>query len=147
MVTLCQILQIQAASTCGRLKKIHSSNSLTPWVILTMAFTQRPHICSDDSRRNYQSLASFFSQHFNHLPRFDIRGTTTASWYQAKEGRVASGWFSMFWEFQQRFCAQEISQLKEEITDISTEIDAMDTEEGWDAFSKLNTLLYPSFSS
>ena len=30
--------------------------------------------------------------------------------------------------------AQEISQLKEEITDISTEIDAMDTEEGWEYF-------------
>ena len=32
--------------------------------------------------------------------------------------------------FFQGNCAQEISQLKEEITDISTEIDAMDTEEG-----------------
>ena len=65
--------------------------------------------------------------------RSNIRGASTASRYKTQEGRVASGQSKellvlchliLQWNY-----AQEISQLKEEITDISTEIDAMDTEE------------------
>ena len=39
---------------------------------------------------------------------------------------------------------QEISQLKEEITEISGEIDAMDTEEGWVTEMVFDDDIYPS---
>ena len=75
--------------------------------------------------------------------RFDFWGASTASWYQTEEGRVASGRCKVLLiSFFQWNCAQEISQLKEEITDISTEIDAMDTEEGWESFTSLKIQLY-----
>ena len=77
--------------------------------------------------------------------RSDFWGAPTPSWYQTEEGRVASGRCKVLLiSFFQWNCAQEISQLKEEITDISTEIDAMDTEEGWESFTSLKIQLYCS---
>ena len=52
-----------------------------------------------------------------------------------RKAELLQVWFWIPTTFFQCNLVQEISQLKEEITDISTEIDAMDTEEGWESFT------------